>query len=434
MPATVIVGTQWGDEGKGKVVDYLAADADYIVRYNGGNNAGHTIKVQHEEFKFHLIPSGVIRQDKIVVIGSGVVIDPKVLLEEIATLNSKGYKVNNLLISDRANVILPYHRLLDGIEERYKGTKKLGTTGRGIGPSYADKISRAGIRMCDLIDEQVLRDKLSVLIPLKRKLLNAYGEDENVIETETIIGEYIEYGRKLAPYVTDTAIVLNNALDTGKHVLLEGAQGTQLDIDHGTYPYVTSSNPIAGGACTGAGIGPKRIDHVIGVVKAYTTRVGEGPLPTELHDSAGKHLQTRGGEFGTTTGRPRRCGWLDLVVVKYACRLSSITSLAVTKLDVLSGLAPIKICVAYKYNGETITELPANLNKLYKCVPIYEELDGWSDMSQETWRALCIRGFHALPEALQTYVRFIKDFCKLPIALISLGPGREDTIAFHGNL
>ena len=441
MSVTVIVGTQWGDEGKGKVTDFYAKNADYIVRFQGGNNAGHTIVVGDDVYKFHLLPSGIIHSGKIVVIGNGVVIDPVVLTEELNALREKGFELDNLMISDRAHVIMPYHKIMDALEEKAKGSQKIGTTKRGIGPTYTDKITRLGIRVADLLDEDTLRAKLDILVPLKQRLFKMYGiegeeeedgdawTDQAIEKTkEKLLETYLEYGRQFSGYVTDSGAVLYRALKDGKSILLEGAQGTQLDIDHGTYPFVTSSNTIAGNACVGSGIGPTKIDHVIGIVKAYTTRVGQGPFPTELTDEFGRHLQDKGHEYGATTGRPRRCGWLDLVVVRYACRLNSLTALAITKLDVLGGLGKLKICTAYEYNGKMLDDFPSSLKVLEQCRPVYEELDGWPDHTDRKWHEIAKIGYKALPGTLQEYVESLSKDTETPIGLISVGADREDTI------
>jgi len=423
MPATMILGSQWGDEGKGKITDYFAGKADVTVRFQGGTNAGHTIVVKDEKFKFHLLPSGVLHPEKKSIIGNGVVVDPKVLIDEIESLLKKGI-TPNLLISERANVIMPYHKMMDSAEEKLRG-KKIGTTKRGIGPCYSDKISRYGIRMIDLTDEKALKEKLRTIIPIKQKIFQAFGED-TVLSNDEILKEYLEYGKKLKKYVADTSLIIARAFDDKKNVLLEGAQGTHLDIDHGTYPFTTSSSTTAGGGCTGSGISPLKIKEIIGVVKAYTTRVGEGPLPTELKDETGKHIRDRGGEYGTTTGRPRRCGWLDMVVVNYACRLNGFTSLAVTKIDVLSVIKKLKICKAYRYEDKIINVFPANINVLKKCVPIYKEMDGWENIKD--WKEIIKNGYNALPENMKKYLKYISSSSKVPIGIVSVGPGREETI------
>ena len=419
MAVKAVIGTQWGDEGKGKIVDFLSKDVDYVVRFQGGSNAGHTIKIGNQTFKFHLLPSGVIR-GKTAVIANGVVVDPEVLIEEVEKLKEKRIEPK-LMISDRANVVMPYHKLLDGAEETYLGKKKIGTTRRGIGPCYSDKIARRGIRVGDLLDRSVLREKLEMIVPIEKNLLKIYGMEESRIDVEDLIDRYSDYGNKIRAFVKDTTLELNRAIKEGKEILLEGAQGVMLDVDFGTYPYTTSSNTISGGACTGSGISPKLINEIIGVVKAYTTRVGSGPLPTELKDEIGKHLQEKGGEFGTTTGRARRCGWLDLVVVKYACMICGIDKIAITKLDVLDGLKKVKICVGYDYNGETIENFPSDIRVLENIKPIYEEFDGWESTKN-------VKSFEELPKSAKDYIRFIEDFLDVPVEMISVGAEREKTI------
>ena len=418
MTVRAVIGTQWGDEGKGKVVDFLCEDADYVVRFQGGSNAGHTIKVGDEKYKFHLLPSGVVR-GKTCVIGNGVVVDPEVFLEEIDSLRKRGIEPR-VMVSDRANVIMPYHKILDGAEESYLGKKRIGTTKRGIGPCYSDKIARKGIRVADLLDENLLRDKLESIFPIKEKLAEIYGVRFD-FDIDELVEKYTEYGRKMEPYVTDTIAELNRAIKEGKNVLLEGAQGVMLDVDFGTYPYTTSSNTISGGACTGSGIPPKCIDEVIGVVKAYTTRVGMGPLPTELKDEIGKHLQERGGEFGTTTGRARRCGWLDLVVLKHSITISGVDKIALTKLDVLDGLREVKVCVGYEYDGRIMDTVPSNIRILENVKPVYEKLDGWKSVSGA-------KTFENLPEEAKKYIKFIEEFLDIEVFLVSTGAEREKTI------
>lgn len=418
MTVRAVIGTQWGDEGKGKVVDFLCEDADYVVRFQGGSNAGHTIKVGDEKYKFHLLPSGVVR-GKTCVIGNGVVVDPEVFLEEIDSLRKRGIEPR-VMVSDRANVIMPYHKILDGAEESYLGKKRIGTTKRGIGPCYSDKIARKGIRVADLLDENLLRDKLESIFPIKEKLAEIYGVRFD-FDIDELVEKYTEYGRKIEPYVTDTIAELNRAIKEGKNVLLEGAQGVMLDVDFGTYPYTTSSNTISGGACTGSGIPPKCIDEVIGVVKAYTTRVGMGPLPTELKDEIGKHLQERGGEFGTTTGRARRCGWLDLVVLKHSITISGVDKIALTKLDVLDGLRVVKVCVGYEYDGRIMDTVPSNIRILENVKPVYEKLDGWKSVSGA-------KTFENLPEEAKKYIKFIEEFLDTEVFLVSTGAEREKTI------
>jgi len=418
LTVRAVIGTQWGDEGKGKVVDFLCEDADYVVRFQGGSNAGHTIKVGDEKYKFHLLPSGVVR-GKTCVIGNGVVVDPEVFLEEIDSLRKRGIEPR-IMVSDRANVIMPYHKILDGAEEAYLGKKRIGTTKRGIGPCYSDKIARKGIRVADLLDENLLRDKLESILPIKEKLAEIYGVRFD-FDVDELVEKYTEYGRKMEPYITDTIAELNRAIREGKNILLEGAQGVMLDVDFGTYPYTTSSNTISGGACTGSGIPPKCIDEVIGVVKAYTTRVGMGPLPTELKDEIGKHLQERGGEFGTTTGRARRCGWLDLVVLKHSITISGVDKIALTKLDVLDGLREIMVCVGYEYDGRIMDTVPSNIRILENVKPVYEKLDGWKSVSGATT-------FENLPREAKNYIKFIEEFLDTEVFLVSTGAEREKTI------
>ncbi len=419
MTVTLVIGTQWGDEGKGKIVDFFAADADYVVRFQGGSNAGHTIKVGKEIYRFHLLPSGVVRGKK-GIIGNGVVVDPQVLVEEIKNMKNKGMEPK-LMVSERAHVVMPYHKLLDGAEERYLGNRKIGTTKRGIGPCYSDKFARRGIRMGDLLDKEVLKEKLDTIVPIKRELLKIYGIEEK-LDANEIAEKYHMYGKELEPYIGDTLIELEKALREGKNILLEGAQGTMLDIDFGTYPYTTSSNTIAGGALTGCGIGIGKIDRVIGVVKAYTTRVGSGPLPTELKDDVGEHLQEKGKEFGTTTGRKRRCGWLDLVVVKHACLISGITELAITKLDVLDGLETIKVCTGYRLGDRVIDYFPSRIDILEKCRPIFKEFKGWESIDKNS------RRIEDLPKEAREYLKFIEKEVGVKIKLVSIGAEREETI------
>ena len=419
MTVTLVIGTQWGDEGKGKVVDYFSKDADYVVRFQGGNNAGHTIKVGEEVYKLHVIPSGVI-QGKTGVIGNGVVIDPEILINEINELTNRGIKPK-LLISDRANIIMPYHKILDGAEEQYLDEKKIGTTKRGIGPCYSDKVSRNGIRTIDLTDKKTLSKLLGRIVPIKQKVIDIYRIDKKIDKKE-ILEVYSNYGKQLKNYITTTHIELNKSIQKGKNILLEGAQGTMLDVDFGTYPYTTSSHVIAGGSTIGTGIGPKHINEIIGIVKAYTTRVGEGSLPTELFDEMGKYLQQKGHEFGTTTSRPRRCGWLDLVVVRHACMISGITKLAITKLDVLDSLRQVKICTHYQLNGKKIDYFPANIEDVKQCKPIYKEFKGWNEIDKNSSK------FSDIPKEAQDYLHFIEKELQVPISVISIGPGRRETI------
>ena len=422
VASVVVVGTQWGDEGKGKIVDLLAEYAELIVRYQGGNNAGHTLVVGGKKFIFHLIPSGILHPGKKCLIGNGVVIDPQVLLAEIDTLKTEGIEVGpeNLQVSEKAHIIMPYHQRLDLARERAKGAGKIGTTGRGIGPCYEDKIARHGVRVIDLIDPEALKAKVELNLAEKNfylaKLLN-----DQTLKAEDMLPPYTAMGARLQPLVANVSVLLDQAQRQGKNILFEGAQGTQLDIDHGTYPFVTSSNPVAGGACTGAGIGPGRLNRVIGIVKAYTTRVGGGPFPTECLDAVGEHLQVQGVEFGATTGRKRRCGWLDAVVLSDAARLNGLTGVAITKLDVLTGLNTLKICTAYELNGTCLNSVPASLGTLEKCQPRFEELPGWSeDISQ-------IRRYADLPAAARAYLERITALVGVPIQIISVGPDREQT-------
>lgn len=425
MSNIVIVGTQWGDEGKGKIVDLLAEFADIVVRFQGGNNAGHTMVVKGEQFISHLVPSGIL-QNKTCIIGNGMVIDPSVLLEEIDYLISKGINVgpDNLKISEKAHIIMPYHKHVDHAREKMKGNKKIGTTGRGIGPCYEDKATRRGIRFVELIDTEVFIEKVKSIVKEKNFYLKNFFSYETV-DSESIINQYNGYAKKLAPYVTNISIIIDDALKEGKQVLFEGAQGAHLDIDHGTYPYVTSSNTIAGNACSGAGVGPKKITGVIGIVKAYTTRVGEGPFPAELFDETGDAIQKKGVEFGATTGRKRRCGWLDTVILRNAVRLNGLTGIAVTKLDVLDGLETVNICTSYEYNGKPVNNFPASLKTLAACKPVYETLPGWSqDISS-------IKKFEDLPQNTINYLKRVEELIETPINIVSVGPGRDETIMLN---
>jgi len=421
MSSTVVIGTQWGDEGKGKIVDYFAKDAEFVVRFQGGNNAGHTIVVEEEVYKLHIVPSGVI-QGKKGVIGNGCVVDPLVLTDEISMLENRGVSLN-LFISDRAHVIMPYHKLLDGAEERIRGSGKIGTTKRGIGPCYSDKIARRGVRIGDLLDEKRLRNRLKRILTSKKELFTIFQIDESLNEDE-IVKEYLAIGKKLKPYIADTSLMLHQAFQDQKKVLFEGAQGTMLDVDFGTYPFTTSSHVIAGGVCSGAGVGPNKIGSVIGIVKAYTTRVGEGPLPTELSDDVGHHLQEKGHEFGTTTSRPRRCGWLDLMVVKHACMLSGVTHLAITKLDVLNGLDKVKICIGYELHGEKLDGFPAAIEDVSEVKPVFKEFKGWNDFEKPS-------SLSDLPTQAQSYLSFIETFLGIPLKVVSTGPKRVETFVFE---
>lgn len=421
MSTVVLVGTQWGDEGKGKITDFLARQSDIVVRYQGGNNAGHTVIVGSTTLQLHLIPSGILYEDKLCVIGNGVVVDPEVLFQELENLRNWGITGENLRISDIAHLIMPYHKLLDYYEEEKRGELKLGTTRRGVGPSYVDKYARRGIRVCDLFEPPVFREKLRQALDFYNYILTGIYNAE-ALDPVKIEESYLAYGEKMKKYVEDTSVLVYEAILAGKNILFEGAQGTLLDIDHGTYPYVTSSQPVSGGATTGAGIGPTFIDKVVGVVKAYTTRVGEGPFPTELKDSTGDLIREAGREFGTTTGRPRRCGWIDTVMLNYSARINGLSSIALTKLDVLSTLPVIKICKGYRLDGKTIEHFPHNLGMLSRCEPIYEEMPGWEEEIGEA------RSFEDLPLNARKYVQRIEELTGLKVCLIAVGPKREQTI------
>ena len=417
----VVIGAQWGDEGKGKITDLLSRSADVVVRYQGGVNAGHTIVVDDQVLKLHLIPSGILYPDTVCLIGSGTVVDPKVMLGELDMLIANGIDISGLKLSSTAHVTMPYHRLLDEAMEKQRGDRKIGTTGRGIGPTYADKSQRSGIRVIDLLDEARLRDRLDGPLKEKNQLLQTiYGVEP--LDAEDVISEYLAYGKRLAPHVVDCTREIHQAARDRKNILFEGAQGTLLDLDHGTYPYVTSSNPISGGACIGAGVGPTLIDRVIGVAKAYTTRVGEGPFPTELEGSLNDHLCDRGGEFGTTTGRRRRCGWFDGVIGRYAVGVNGLDCLAITKLDVLDELDELQVCVAYDLDGERIEHFPSCAEEFARCKPIFVTLPGWQCSTAEC------RTLEDLPEKAMAYLRFLADLMEVPIAIVSLGAGRDQTI------
>ncbi len=420
MSTLVLVGAQWGDEGKGKIVDCLAEAADMVVRYQGGANAGHTVVVKGREYKLHLVPSGLLNH-KVCVIGNGVVVDPAQLLSEMDRLAAEGFDVGRLYLSDCAHVILPYHKRLDAVEEDRRGDRKIGTTGRGIGPAYRDKFSRTGIRMADLLDAAVFREQLAAHLEQVNTFLERVYDQEPLHFAE-VLESYIGYAERLRPHVTDTSLLVNRAIDAGQRVLFEGAQGTLLDIDHGTYPYVTSSSPTAGGACIGAGVGPTRIGRVIGVAKAYATRVGDGPFPTEIEGAEGDWLRERGREYGTTTGRPRRCGWLDLVALRYAARVNGLSGLALTKLDTLGGLDRVRVCVAYECDGRRLEEWPHNTALLARCRPVYVDLPGWSEDVGG------VRRLEDLPVAARDYVTFVEEHAGLSMSIISVGPDRDQTI------
>lgn len=424
MATSMVIGTQWGDEGKGKIVDYLAEQADVVVRSQGGNNAGHTVVVDDVAFALRLLPSGILYDNKINVVGTGTVIDPKVILAEIENLESQGKSAKTLQISNRAHVILPYHNRLDEAEEASKGALSIGTTKNGIGPCYADKVNRIGIRICDLMNEEVFKEKLAYNVKIKNNILrDVYGVEP--VDYYEILKDYLEYADRLRQYVTDTNYNVVSYIKDGKKVLFEGAQATMLDLDHGTYPFVTSSHPISGGASVGAGVGPNYLKNIVGVVKAYATRVGAGPFPSELLDETGDFLREAGHEFGTVTGRPRRCGWLDLAVVSYAADLNSLDYLAITRLDILDKLPEIKICVGYTLNGEPVKGFPADLQVLEQCKPVYETLPGWqTDISG-------IRHYEDLPEAARRYVERISEVTGVRLGIVSVGPNRKQTIVLQ---
>jgi len=421
MPAIVLLGAQWGDEGKGKATDLLGDRVDYVVRYQGGNNAGHTVVIGDQKYALHLLPSGILSANVIPVIGNGVVIDPAVLLTEIKGLNERGIDTSKLKISTNAHLITPYHRTIDKVSERFLGKAKIGTTGRGIGPAYADKINRIGIRVQDLFDPSILKQKIEAALHDKNQILIKVFNRKG-ITVEEVLTEYLGYAEILKPYVADTALLLDQALSAGKNVLLEGSQGTLLDVDHGTYPFVTSSNPTAGGASTGSGIGPTKITRVIGILKAYTTRVGSGPFPTELFDEDGDALRKIGGEVGVTTGRNRRCGWFDAPIARYAVRVNGLTDFFLTKLDVLTGWEKIPVCVAYEVDGVRIEELPASQTDFHHAKPIYEYLPGWKENISTT------KSIDDLPVNAREYVKFLEKVSGAPISAIGVGPGRDETI------
>ncbi len=419
MPTIVIIGAQWGDEGKGKIVDYLTEKCDYVVRFQGGCNAGHTVVVDNEKYVLHQIPSGILHKGKKCIIGNGVVLDPSGLLKEIEILQNKGIEINdNLFIAKNCHIIMPYHI---AIEEQSEKTKKIGTTKKGIGPCYTDKIARNGVRAVDLLYPDTLRYKIKANLEILNFLLkNLYKTEE--LNEEKIFNEYIFFAEKIRKYIVDADILINKAIDDNRNVLFEGAQGTLLDIDHGTYPYVTSSNTIAGGACTGVGVSPKKINKIIGIVKAYTTRVGEGPFPTEIKDALGEEIRKKGGEYGATTGRPRRCGWLDIVGLRHAVRINGFTGIAITKIDVLDGLDKLKVCIGYKYGSEILEDFPKEIEILQNCIPIYEELPGWKEAT------VGIKDYENLPKNAKRYLQFIEDILKVKIQIISTGQKRNEII------
>ncbi len=420
--AVVVLGTQWGDEGKGKLVDYLTEKADLVVRYQGGNNAGHTVVIGQDTFILHLIPSGILHQDKLCIIGNGLVVNPEALIEEIDGLRAKGITVDdNLKVSRSAHLIMPYHMAIEAAREEAQGKKQIGTTRKGIGPAYVDKAARTGLRVADLLYPDIMKEKIEAALKEINFLLeNLYSQKP--FNPEEVFNQYMAYAERLAPYIADTDVIINKALAEGKKVLFEGAQGTLLDIDHGTYPYVTSSSASAGGVCTGTGVGPTRIDKVLGVVKAYTTRVGGGPFPTEIDGPLGDTLRERGGEYGATTGRPRRCGWLDLVALRHAKRVNDLKGILITKLDILDGLESIKVCYAYRYRGQVIEEFPKDAYVLQECEPLYKELKGWQSPTSG------VKDYDSLPQEAKAYIEMIEDALDVPVVLISTGQKRDDVI------
>lgn len=421
MATKVIIGAQWGDEGKGKIVDILASQADAVVRYSGGSNAGHTLISNGQKYALHLIPSGILYPNKKCIIGNGVVIDPASLIEELDNLTSRGINVDNLLISDRAHLVFPYHKVIDGLQESLRGKNNIGTTKKGIGPAYADKTERCGIRVCDLMDPPVFAEKVKANVEFKNLLIEKVYNG-TALNADEIISQYLEYGKKLKPYVTDTTKVLYEMIKQGKNIVFEGAQSSFLDLDYGTYPYVTSSHPAASGVCIGAGIGPTMIDECYGVVKAYTSRVGKGPFPTELLDSTGDLIRERGHEYGTTTGRPRRCGWFDSVLVKFSVRVNSLCGLVMNHVDTLGTFEKLMLCTAYEKNGQIITDFPASLEELAQMKPVYEEFDGWGGNLSGC------KTFDDLPLPLQKYIRRIEELCETKVAMLGIGPDRDDIV------
>ena len=427
MPALVLVGAQWGDEGKGKATDQLGGRVDYVVKFNGGNNAGHTVVIGDDTYALHLLPSGILSAGCTPVIGNGVVVDLSVLFEEIDALEARGVDCSRLVVSADAHLIASYNRTLDRVAERFLGKRKIGTTGRGIGPTYADKMNRIGIRVQDLFDEGILRQKVEAALDMKNQVL-AKVYNRKAVTADEVVAELLSFVERLRPMVMDTSLLLNQALDRGETVLLEGGQATLLDVDHGTYPFVTSSSATAGGACTGSGIGPRRVDKVIAVVKAYTTRVGEGPFPTELLDADGEALRVNGHEYGTTTGRPRRCGWYDAVIARYAARVNGVTDFVLTKLDVLTGWETIPVCVAYEVDGKRFDEMPMTQTDFHHATPVFEHLDGWTEDITGA------RTFADLPPTAQAYVRRLEQLSGAPFASIGVGPDREQTLELRSLL
>lgn len=421
MATLAVVGTQWGDEGKGKAIDYLATKADMVVRAQGGNNAGHSVVIDGKKYALHLVPSGVLNPTTVNIIGNGVVFDPEGFFEEIAGLNADGINTDNIFISDRTHIVFDFHKRLDGLSEKAKGDSKVGTTNKGIGPCYMDKMERTGLRMCDMEDDEIFTSKLSALIDRKNQIITKVYEAE-AIDKDATIAKYLDYARKLRPRIKDTGVMVHDAIAAGKKVLFEGAQGTMLDIDLGTYPYVTSSHPVSGGFTVGAGISPRSIEEVIGIVKAYTTRVGAGPFVTEEDNETGDRIREIGHEYGVTTGRPRRCGWLDLVVAKYAARVNGLTGISLMLLDVLDSFETVKVCEGYEFEGKILTDFPARLDIQERCKPVYKELKGWN-----TPITGC-RSYEELPEEAKAYIKEIEDFTGVPVRIISVGPDREQTM------
>ncbi len=429
MPATVVVGLQFGDEGKGKIVDFLGERADVVVRFQGGANAGHTVQVGEDLYAFHLMPSGILRPRTLNVIANGVVVEPGQLIQEIEDVEARGHPVTNLRISDRAHVVMPYHKLLDGLEEGLKGNLASGSTRRGIAPVFEDKVGKWGLRMCDLVDPDVLREKLATIVPVKQRVVTAYGGTET-LDADALLHEYVGYGERLAPFVTDTSVLLDAQLRRRKRVLFEGAQGTHLCIDHGIYPFGTSSNCTAGAAATGAGVSPRYLEEILGVAKAFTSRVGAGPFPTEQEGDVATHLrETGGGEYGTTTHRPRRVGWIDLVMLRMSVRVNGLTGLAVTKLDVLGGLDRVRACVAYRHDGQTIKEFPASMKVLSRVEPVYRDLKGWPELPEEAWATLAKKGRRGLPEPVKRYLAFLEAQLHVPVKIASVGRSRAATMS-----
>ena len=426
MPTVAIIGAQWGDEGKGKITDYLAEDADAVVRFQGGNNAGHTIVIGDKVFKLHLLPSGILREGVLAIIGNGVVINMEEMLDEMKQVEDAGISVDGLRISDRAHIIMGYHKRLDGAEEIYRGNKSIGTTKKGIGPAYQDKIARNGFRICDILESDTVSEKAKFNLSYKNDLLKMLKTEQCGCTLEAVEERFERWKNIFGKYICDTSVLINDELDAGKKILFEGAQGVMLDIDHGTYPFVTSSSTVSGGLCSGSGVAPNRIDRTIGCLKAYTTRVGEGPFVTELQGKEEEALQKKGGEFGVTTGRGRRCGWLDLIVAEHSTRLCGFDSWAITKLDVLNDYKKVYVCVGYDVDGEILEHFPASLDKLKKAKPVYKEFDGWEGWDDSS--KVVKKGFSSLPENMKTYIKFIEEYTKIPAGIISIGPKRSETI------